>query len=45
MLFLEGARFLRDLLPGVISEVEMASLRARRQPLGRETAAACLRAR
>jgi branched-chain amino acid transport system permease protein len=27
MLFLEGTRFLRDLLPGVINEVEMASLR------------------
>jgi branched-chain amino acid transport system permease protein len=27
MLFLEGTRFLRDVLPGVVSEVEMASLR------------------
>jgi branched-chain amino acid transport system permease protein len=27
MLFLEGTRFLRDLLPGLVSEVEMASLR------------------
>lgn len=27
MLFLEGTRFLRDLLPGVVSEVDMASVR------------------
>lgn len=27
MLFLEGTRFLRDLLPGLVSEVEMASVR------------------
>ena len=27
MLFLEGTRFLRDFLPGLVSEVEMASLR------------------
>lgn len=27
MLFLEGTRFLRDLLPGLVSEVDMASLR------------------
>jgi branched-chain amino acid transport system permease protein len=27
MLFLEGTRFLRDLLPGVVNEVDMASIR------------------